>query len=47
MEKMIQNGQKGRKTGQGFYRLHNSSKQVVNLKTGEYENIKKLNIPHS
>ena len=45
MERMIQNGQKGRKTGQGFYRLHNGSKQVVNLKTGEYENIEKLNIP--
>ena len=45
MERMIQNGQKGRKTGQGFYRFHNGSKQVVNLKTGEYKNIEKLNIP--
>ncbi len=45
MENMIQNGQMGKKTGQGFYRLFNGSKQVINLKTGEYENIKNLNIP--
>ncbi len=37
MADMIANGQRGRKTGQGFYRVHDGEKQVINLKTGDYE----------
>ena len=37
METMIENGQRGRKSGQGFYRNKNGIKEVVNLKTGNYE----------
>jgi len=45
MENMIANGQRGRKTGAGFYRLKDGVKQVINLKTGEYEAVQNLNIP--
>jgi len=37
MTEMINNGQKGRKSGQGFYRNKDGEKQVINLKTGAYE----------
>ncbi len=37
MADMIANGQKGRKSGQGFYRTQDGEKQVINLKTGDYE----------
>lgn len=36
MADMIANGQKGRKSGQGFYRMKEGEKQVINLKTGDY-----------
>jgi len=45
MEIMIANGQRGRKTGAGFYRKEDGEKQVVNLHTGEYEPVKNLQIP--
>ena len=45
MESMIANGQRGRKTGAGFYRLQDGEKQVINLKTGEYSPVQNLNIP--
>jgi len=45
MENMIANGQRGRKTGAGFYRMKDGQKQVINLKTGEYEPVENLNIP--
>jgi len=37
MADMIANGQKGRKSGQGFYRTKDGAKEVINLKTGDYE----------
>ncbi len=37
MTEMIANGQKGRKSGQGFYRSKDGDKQVINLETGDYE----------
>ena len=37
MADMIANGQKGRKSGQGFYRTKGGEKQVINLSSGEYE----------
>jgi len=45
MENMIANGQRGRKTGEGFYRIKEGAKQVINLETGEYEPVQNLNIP--
>ncbi len=45
MENMIANGQRGRKTGAGFYRIKEDQKQVMNLETGEYEAVRPLNIP--
>ena len=45
MEIMIANGQRGRKTGAGFYRMQDGEKQVVNLQTGEYEPVENLQIP--
>jgi len=45
MENMIANGQRGRKTGAGFYRMQDGEKQVVNLQTGEYEPVENLQIP--
>ncbi len=45
MENMIANGQKGRKTGAGFYRIHDGGKEVINLETGEYEPVQNLQIP--
>ena len=44
METMIANGQRGRKTGAGFYRLKDDEKQVMNLASGEYEAVEKLDI---
>lgn len=44
MENMIANGQRGRKTGAGFYRNKDGQKQVMNLQTGEYEPVQALNI---
>ncbi len=43
MADMIANGQKGRKSGQGFYRTTEGIKQVINLKTGDYETINPFN----
>ena len=45
METMIANGQRGRKTGAGFYRIKDGEKQVINLETGEYAPVQNLNIP--
>ena len=45
MENMIANDQKGRKSGAGFYRTHDGQKQVINLETSQYEDIKLLDIP--
>ena len=45
MENMIANGQRGRKTGAGFYRLKDGQKEVINLDTGDYEAVQNLNIP--
>ena len=45
MENMIANGQRGRKTGAGFYRLKDGQKEVINLDTGDYEPVQNLNIP--
>ncbi len=45
MENMIAKGQRGRKTGAGFYRMDKGAKQVINLKTGEYDPVEVLNIP--
>jgi len=45
METMIANGQRGRKTGEGFYRIKDGQKQVINLVSGEYEIAKTLNVP--
>ncbi|MEP3891420.1 MAG: 3-hydroxyacyl-CoA dehydrogenase NAD-binding domain-containing protein [Hellea sp.] len=45
MENMVANGQRGRKTGAGFYRLKDGAKQVINLETGEYAAAQSLNIP--
>lgn len=45
MSQMIANGQTGNKQGQGFYRLSNSDqRQVLNLKTTDYENEFKPNL---
>ena len=44
MEDMISNGQRGRKTGAGFYRIKDGEKQVIDLHSGEYEAVKSLNI---
>ena len=45
MENMIANGQRGRKTGAGFYRLKDGQKQVIDLESGEYDSVQNLNIP--
>jgi len=45
MEDMIANGQRGRKTGAGFYRIQDGEKQVIDLETGEYASVQNLNIP--
>ena len=45
METMISNGQRGRKTGAGFYRVMDGEKQVMNLESGDYEPVKVLDIP--
>jgi 3-hydroxyacyl-CoA dehydrogenase len=45
MENMIANDQKGRKSGAGFYRTNDGQKQVINLETSQYEDIKLLDIP--
>ena len=44
MENMIANGQRGRKTGAGFYRIENGEKQVIDLETGQYGPVKNLSI---
>ncbi len=44
MENMIANGQRGRKTGAGFYRQTAGGKQVIDLKTGEYAPAENLSI---
>lgn len=45
METMIANGQKGRKSGAGFYRVKDGEKQVIDLNSGEYAPVKPLSIP--
>ncbi len=45
MGDMIANGQRGRKTGAGFYRVQDGQKQVLNLETGDYEPLNALTIP--
>jgi len=45
MAEMIANGQRGRKTGAGFYRIQDGEKQVINLESGDYEAAQNLNIP--
>ena len=44
MENMIANGQRGRKTGAGFYTIKDGVKQVISLKTGEYAPVENLSI---
>ncbi len=45
MEEMIANGQRGQKTGAGFYRTTNGTKEVIDLNTGQYGPLQALNIP--
>jgi 3-hydroxyacyl-CoA dehydrogenase len=45
MTKMISNGQKGNKSGQGFYREIEGERQVLDLNTGEYKAFERLNLP--
>lgn len=45
METMIENGQRGRKTGAGFYRMYNGEKQVMDLESGRYISVAVLDIP--
>jgi len=45
MAEMIANGQRGRKTGEGFYRQKDGQKQVIDLNTGKYVSAAALNIP--
>ena len=45
MVKMIANGQTGNKQGQGFYRRGKAGREVINLKTGEYEPFTRLDLP--
>lgn len=45
METMIANGQRGRKSGAGFYKMSKGQKSVINLETGEYEPVQNLSIP--
>ncbi|WP_418152494.1 3-hydroxyacyl-CoA dehydrogenase family protein [Litorimonas sp. RW-G-Af-16] len=45
MERMIADGQRGRKTGAGFYRLNDGAKEVIDLNTGEYAPVETLSIP--
>ena len=44
MENMIANGQRGRKTGAGFYTIKDGVKQVISLETGEYAPVENLSI---
>lgn len=44
MENMIANGQRGRKTGAGFYTIKDGVKQVINLETGEYAPVDNFSI---
>jgi len=45
MVEMIANGQTGNKNGQGFYRTVDGQRQVINLRTGEYSNAERLDLP--
>ena len=45
MAEMIENGQKGQKSGQGFYRNKDGVKEVINLKTGGYEPVEAFSHP--
>jgi 3-hydroxyacyl-CoA dehydrogenase len=42
MVKMIANGQTGNKQGQGFYRIVDGERQVIDLKTGYYSKAERL-----
>lgn len=43
--RMIENGQTGNKKGQGFYRSRNGVREVIDLKTGNYISVPKLDLP--
>lgn len=45
MTKMIADGQKGNKSGQGFYREKEGERQVLDLNSGEYVAFERLNLP--
>jgi 3-hydroxyacyl-CoA dehydrogenase len=45
MVEMIANGQTGNKQGQGFYRVRDGERQVIDLKDGSYGKASRLNIP--
>ncbi len=45
MENMIANGQRGRKTGAGFYRFEAGVKEVMDLTSGQYSPVQMLTIP--
>ena len=45
MVRMIDNGQTGNKQGQGFYRQGDEGREVINLRTGEYEAAERLDLP--
>ena len=45
MTQMIANGQTGNKQGQGFYRDAESGREVLNLKSAQYQHAPRLNLP--
>jgi 3-hydroxyacyl-CoA dehydrogenase len=45
MTQMISDGQKGNKSGQGFYRENEGDRQVLDLGSGEYVAFERLDIP--
>ncbi len=45
MVQMIANGQTGNKQGQGFYRNTSSGREVIDLKSGEYQRFERLDLP--
>ncbi|USG62215.1 3-hydroxyacyl-CoA dehydrogenase NAD-binding domain-containing protein [Sneathiella marina] len=45
MTKMIADGQKGNKSGQGFYREKEGERQVLDLESGEYVDFERLDLP--
>ena len=45
MVSMIANGQTGNKQGQGFYRMGENGREVINLVSGKYEPFVRLDLP--